>query len=260
MNKKSQVSFLALAICLPSIALATEKIDRVSFFKKCEQTVKSKRSFTALDREEMRTFKLDNRILNGSGRQGINYIFDEIERVPHRTSNLKQVAYVIGTAYRESEGSMLSTTKEKLWCLTEESCRAMGKELKKYAKIDPKTNKNYVGRGYAQLTWSENYLKFGKLLSLTPNTALYINPDLAMDPEIAARILTIGMYRGEFTKYKLENFFSNSKEEWIKARKIVNPHSPRAHVTAGYGMLFYECLGGKPEISEDTEGKLVWPG
>jgi hypothetical protein len=258
MKKIVKVSSLALVVC-PIGVLATEKIDRESFFKKCEQTVKSKRSFTALDREEMRKFKLDNRIINGAGRQGINYIFDEIERVPGRSSNLKQVAYIMGTAYRESEGTMLSTIKEKLWCLTEESCNAMGRKIKAYAKVDPNTKKNYVGRGYAQLTWSDNYLKFGKLLNLNPNTALYDNPDLAMDPEIAARILTIGMYQGEFTKYKLDDFFSNNKEDWINARKIVSPRSPRAHVTAGYGMLFYECLGGKPKVSEESEEKLVWP-
>ena len=55
----------------------------------------------------------------------------------------------------------------------------------KYGKVDPTTKQRYVGRGLVQLTWRGNYAKAGAALGLD----LVRNPDLALEPEVAARIL-----------------------------------------------------------------------
>jgi hypothetical protein len=45
----------------------------------------------------------------------------------------------------------------------------------------------YYGRGHIQLTWRENYVTYGQQLGVD----LVGNPDLALDPEISARVLAL---------------------------------------------------------------------
>ncbi|MCE6978790.1 hypothetical protein EI534_15650 [Pseudomonas frederiksbergensis] len=239
--------------------LAQEAIDRDAFFKRCEKTAADKVSFLALDGGTMQRFSLRGRTFSGEGRENINLIIDEIEKTASRPLDLKKAAYVLGTAYRESHGTMSPATKEKVWCLTDESCKKQGRKLKDYVRIDRVTGKNYVGRGYVQLTWSENYKKFGRILKLEPETLLYTNPDFALKPEYASKILVTGMYKGLFTSYRLSDFFFEKKEDWYTARKIVNPRTPRKAVTAGYAMMFYECLGGTPKFPVSAGSELEGP-
>lgn len=59
---------------------------------------------------------------------------------------------------------------------------------------------SYYGRGLVQITWHENYVKFGKRLGIP----LEKHPDLALDWETALNIAIIGMKEGLFTKYSLD--------------------------------------------------------
>lgn len=237
----------------------SRNIDRDSFFKNCESMAADKVSFKALDRDVMERFSLRSAAFSGQAKENINLIFDEIESVAPKPLDLKQVAYVLGTAYRESHGSMSPATKEKVWCLSDESCKKQNRKLKEYARVDPMTGHNYVGRGYVQLTWADNYKKFGQVLKLNPSTLLYTDPDLALKPEYASRILVSGMYKGLFTPHKLSDYFDEKSEDWYTARKIVNPGSPRKAVTAGYAMLFYGCLGGVPKFPASAGDTLEGP-
>lgn len=54
----------------------------------------------------------------------------------------------------------------------------------------------YYGRGYVQLTWEDNYKKADRELNL--NGQLTSNLDLALDPDIAAKIMVKGMQEGWF--------------------------------------------------------------
>jgi hypothetical protein len=240
-------------------ALGGDLIDRDSFFKKCEKFATDKVSFRAWDEDAMRTFSLRPSSFGNDAKAHMSLVIDAIESAAPKPVDLKQAAYVLGTAYRETHGSMSSATKEKLWCLTDDSCEKQGRKLKEYARVDPATGENYVGRGYVQLTGASNYKKFGKILNLNPDTLLYTNPDLALEPDYASRIMVAGMYRGLFTPHKLSDYFSNGVEDWYWARKIVNPHSPSKAVTAGYAMLFYQCLGGTPRVPVSAKGQLIGP-
>ena len=48
------------------------------------------------------------------------------------------------------------------------------------------------------------------------------NPNLALKPDVAGKIICIGMTKGLFTGRNLGNYFSGSKADWNNARRIIN--------------------------------------
>jgi putative chitinase len=76
----------------------------------------------------------------------------------------------------------------------------------------------YYGRGYVQLTWDYNYKKFSQLLGID----LFNNPSLATDPDIAYKIMIIGMNKGLFTGKKLLDYINLNKVDYYNARRIIN--------------------------------------
>ena len=113
---------------------------------------------------------------------------------------------------------------------------------------------NYFGRGYVQLTHIGNYQKFQDLTG----KPLVSNPDLVLDPELAAFILVYGMINGSFTGRKLENFaynYSENEQEvidglakagdrainFIPARSIVNGND-KAVLIANYATEYLKRI------------------
>ncbi len=78
----------------------------------------------------------------------------------------------------------------------------------------------YYGRGYVHLTHDHRYEALDNKLGL--DGALVANPDLAKDPEIAAKILVIGMRDGLFTGRKLGRYINDETEDIYNARRTVN--------------------------------------
>lgn len=97
------------------------------------------------------------------------------------------------------------------------------------------------GRGLVQLTWDRNYEWADKALGL--DGALLKDFDLALDPDIAARILVLGMETGAFTGKSLSDYISErgTPGEWVQARRIVNG-TDRAQLIAGYAERFRDAL------------------
>ena len=96
----------------------------------------------------------------------------------------------------------------------------------------------YYGRGYIQLTWLTNYIKLGKLLGID----LVNDPDLALDPVVAAKILVVGCLRGIFTGKSLSDYIKTGKRlEFIRARRVVNGND-KSELIATYAEKFLECL------------------
>ena len=142
-----------------------------------------------------------------------------------------------------------------------------------YHRPDSKTGHVYYGRGFIQLTWAENYKKMGRAIGM--GDELYLNPDLVLMPEVAAKVLTVGMIKGKFRykrskeekvgivqkvknvfkgkrsnseyKYsgpqKLKLYFNDVENEWVKARNIINGDGKNYGAqVAGYGKKFLGCL------------------
>ena len=75
----------------------------------------------------------------------------------------------------------------------------------------PGDGKRYKGRGFIQLTGRANYREYGRLLKVD----LEKNPDLALDPEVAAKV---------FAEYFKSRHVYNACDasDWKKVRKLVN--------------------------------------
>lgn len=143
----------------------------------------------------------------------------------------RHIAYIYATIFHE--GSRKENGKFRRLVSVEEIGKGKGKPYGgkiKYSKkpyITP--DKLYFGRGFVQITWYEVYEKFGKVLKID----LLNNPDLALNPNIGAKIAVVGMRDGLFTGVNLERYFNDTRTDAINARKIING-TDKADLIAGY--------------------------
>jgi hypothetical protein len=75
----------------------------------------------------------------------------------------------------------------------------------------------FFGRGYVQLSLRLNYEKMSRFLGVD----LVNNPDLALQPQYAARIMVYGMMEGVFTGKKLSDYITPAKADYYNARRTV---------------------------------------
>jgi len=102
----------------------------------------------------------------------------------------------------------------------------------------------YRGRGYVQLTGRANYAKAGEWLKLD----LLHQPDLALQPTVAAMILVRGCGNGWFTGKKLSDYLPG---DYIGARRVVNG-TDKAALIAGYAREFEAALRLLPDADQVT--------
>lgn len=153
---------------------------------------------------------------------GINAILDEWIRA--KLKDERWLVYILATTFHETDRTMQAI---------EEYGKGKGKKYGKKVKYDgtPYTfpNKIYYGMGHPQLTWYDNYEKFGKLLNLP----LLEQPELMLDNHISARVMILGMSKGLFTGVGLSRYFNDTKDDPINARRVVNVLD-KASLIAGY--------------------------
>ena len=134
--------------------------------------------------------------------------------------NPNHIAYVLATAQHES-GTGKAMTEF-----------ASGKQYEGRAALgntEAGDGPRFKGRGYVQLTGRKNYEKYGRHFQVD----LVNQPELATDPNLAAKILADGMQKGGYTGKKLSQFDqSDGSFDFVNARKIVNgdtnrPSKPR---------------------------------
>ena len=97
----------------------------------------------------------------------------------------------------------------------------------------------YAGRGLVQLTGARNYRNAGAYLGMD----LLANPDLALVPDNAAKILVWGMETGAFTGKKLGDYLDTrgSYEAFRQCRRIINGMD-KADTIAGHALKFRSAL------------------
>ena len=115
-----------------------------------------------------------------------------------------QIGYVLGTVDWETAHTF-QPVKEAYW--NSENWR------KSHLRYYP-----YYGRGYVQLTWKDNYRKYGEKLGID----LVGNPDLALDPDNAMFILIDGFKTGAFTGKKITDYINEDRTDFYNARRCIN--------------------------------------
>jgi putative chitinase len=146
---------------------------------------------------------------------GTSAILDEWER-RKQLSDLRWLAYMLATTKWETDHTMQPI-----------------KEGGGLAYLKSKRYYPWYGRGYVQLTWDYNYKKMTKLLQAAGfKTDLMANPELALDPDVAAFVMFEGMIGGVFTGKKLADYFSKDKTDWLNARRIINGTDKAAEIAA----------------------------
>lgn len=173
--------------------------------------------------------------LNQKQVDGFENIFNYWE-----SSNLKDkrwLAYMLATTWHET-----AKTVQPI----EEFGKGKGRKYGERVKHSGVPYKNYTaiyyGRGYVQLTWYENYELMGRLLKLN----LLAQPELAMEPLIAAKIMFEGMTRGassvgDFTGKCLEMYFNDKTDDPVGARRIING-TDKAELIADYHRKFLASI------------------
>jgi putative chitinase len=167
--------------------------------------------------------------LNQSQVEGLNTLLDYAEL--HGVDD-RHLAYILATAGLETGWTMQPIAE---W----------GKGAgHSYGEPDPQTGQTYYGRGYVQLTHKSNYEKQDEKLGLKGR--LVQNADLALDPEIAKKILFGGMRDGDFTSHCLDDHIickdpTTDTTDFYNARKIVNGLD-RAQDIKNYAVKFANAI------------------
>lgn len=131
--------------------------------------------------------------------------------------------------------------------------------------------RRYYGRGYVQITHQDNYRAMDDALGLSGS--LLLNPDRALEPEIAYRIMSYGMRAGSFRGkrnrdrtrgfyggHKLSDFIGGPAADYERARDIINgDRSKYGALIAGYARVFGSCLDAARRALNTSDRPLRWP-
>jgi hypothetical protein len=146
-------------------------------------------------------------------------------------------AYVLATAWHETgpaSSNLHMTPRLEIWGPSRAQRGYEGRS--DLGNTLPGDGRRFLGRGYVQITGRRNYAR----ASFATGKDLTSNPDLALDPDIAARIIVDGMSQGWFTGRSLAESTS-----YADMRRIVNG-SDKAELIAGYARDFEAALKAIP--------------
>lgn len=170
---------------------------------------------------------------------GCNAVLKAMEGAP-----VSWAAYALATAYHETASTMQPireyggpTYFTRMYDVTGARPQTAVANGNTCAGDGPK----YCGRGYVQLTWKNNYARAGNECGVDLTT----NPDIAMRPDIAAKIMRQGMERGWFTGKGFADYLPRSghadRQAFTNARRIING-TDRAAQIADHALKFQTAL------------------
>lgn len=201
--------------------------------------------------------------------RGLEAILDEWRR--RALPDLRQLAYILATAFHETGGKMLPVEENLNYTSAQRICKVWPTRF-----AGPAAAKAYVGnpqalaekvyggrgdlgnsvpgdgwrfrgRGCVQITGRRNYATFARRLEID----LVVDPDQASEPGIAVAILCDGMLDGVFTGAKLADYIAGERCDWRNARRVVNGLD-RADEIARHSEAFHSA------IAEAAEARGQW--
>ena len=169
-----------------------------------------------------------------------------LTRLDARRIEPAQAAYILGTAYHESD---------RFRTMEEYASGAAYEGRKTLGNTQPGDGARFRGRGFVQITGRRNYTDWAKRLGVD----LVGNPALAARIDHATTILIDGMMLGTFTGKKLPDYVAGAKKDYVGARRVVNG-TDRAAIIANYARAFEAALveaGYSPTTAPQTPAKPV---
>lgn len=183
--------------------------------------------------------------LNAGQVSSYNAILDAA--AAYAVTDLRHIAYALATTYGEV-GAAFVPVHEKgpvSYFDKYEPGTTLGKRLGNTLKGD---GYRFRGRGFPQITGRANYAKLGPHVGID----LLANPDRALEPAVAAKLMIIGMKLGLFTGVSFKTYF-NDKSDWTNARRIING-TDRAGEIAAYGTRYWAILRASEVAGDEVAG------
>jgi hypothetical protein len=165
--------------------------------------------------------------------QGLTRLLQMIEG-DAAIQDLRWAAYMLATVKHEC-----ADTWEPVEEIGKGAGRAYGKAVEVTGTDGQRRHNVYYGRGYVQITWQENYRRLGQEIGL--GRQLELQPERALDPDTAYRIMSVGMRKGLFTGKALGHYLSGNATDYFNARRIING-TDQAALIAGYAGRFETVL------------------
>lgn len=154
--------------------------------------------------------------------------------------DIRWAAYMLATVKHECANRWMPITEfgSRDYFDKYESNTALGMRLGNTEEGD---GYRYRGRGYVQITGRANYRRLTDQLKLGTDEDLEKDPDQALRPMIAYRIMSHGMRNGAFTGKKLSDFLNDQTTDYRNARRIINGLD-KAGLIADYAKTFEGIL------------------
>ena len=168
----------------------------------------------------------------------------------NKNINVYHLAYMLATIEHET-GSTYNPVEEANWLVWKSRQKYFEKmydpilgnpeNRKKMAIKNGNTTQGdgakYFGRGYVQITWKNNYKKMQNKFGVP----LVKYPSLALENELAIKILIYGSETGYFTGIKLSDHINDLKKDYLNARKVINGLD-KAKIIEGHANKIEKCI------------------
>ena len=175
--------------------------------------------------------------LNQGQVNGLDALLDALE-ADAEVMDIRHAAYMLATVKHECADTWQPVQERGTPAYFDkyEPGTRYGRQLGNKNKGD---GARYKGRGYPQITGFDNYARLGAMIGM--GDELVRNPERALEPAIAYRIMSVGMRRGAFTGRKLAHYINAQGCDYINARRVINSLD-RAELIAGYALVFEAIL------------------
>ena len=154
--------------------------------------------------------------------------------------NIQWAAYMLATVKHECADTWQPIVERgaRAYFDKYETGTALGRRL---GNSEPGDGWRFRGRGYVQITGRANYARMTQALGLGPEADLVADPEQALRPAIAYRIMSVGMRKGLFTGKKLGDYLNSQGTDYVNARRIINGLDQAATI-AGYARTLESIL------------------